>query len=178
MNIIKNSRPPTDTRYPLLYAFTWNPNPSSFVFTEDDPIYLLKEHVRVLNIINHDLEIIVPEFSDHYKLHYHGVVILRTEKAYIDFFRRVKRVKRKGFIKIIKILSLDKWILYCGKTFSTTSKILHIPSSIAYGRCNVDKLRDIAEWREREEDKRHTIFQTETITETDDETSEEGFYLP
>lgn len=139
--------------YPLLFGFTWNPNPKSFVYTEDDPNYLLKEHLRYLGIIKDELEYVIPEFSETHKLHYHGVIVLRTEDSYVRFYDRLKRVKRNGFVKLVKIQSLTGWRRYCRETLTRTSKILEIDCQDP--NLNVVKLKafnnKILEDREKDE---------------------------
>lgn len=109
--------------YPILYAFTWNPNPNKFIWSDDEPIHLFKEHLKKIKIIRDNVDFIVPEFSDHGKLHYHGLIKVVSDATYWQYIDGLKRLKRTGFIKskcINDQRGLNRWINYCGGTWTRT----------------------------------------------------------
>jgi len=113
-----------DTKgYPILYAFTWNPNPNKFIWSDDEPIHLFKEHLKKIKVIRENVDFIVPEFSDHGKLHYHGLIKVMSDATYWQYIDGLKRLKRSGFIKskcINDQRGLNRWINYCGGTWTRT----------------------------------------------------------
>lgn len=111
----------------IYYALTWNPNPKSFINNEEYEIDLFKEHLQYIEYISKYVKFIVPEFSDNYKLHYHGLAEVQSDTEFVQYYNKLKKLKRRGFILNKKILTeagLQKWILYCGKTWSRTRTIL------------------------------------------------------
>lgn len=112
--------------YPKYYALTWNPRPKAFTFDESDERLLFKEHVSIIKYIKY-MVFMMPEFSDNYKLHYHGLAVVNNDDEYIDYQKSIRRIVKKGFIKsgiLIKKGAVDRWIHYCGKTWLRTKSIL------------------------------------------------------
>jgi len=110
--------------YPCLYAFTWNPNPSKFIWDEDYPLHLFKEHQTKLKWMKDVIDFIVPEFSDTGKLHYHALLKINSDGAYWEFIDGIKRIRKTGFINVQRIKDdrgLRRWINYCGETWTRTN---------------------------------------------------------
>lgn len=67
---------------------------------------------------------VTPEFSSDFRLHYHGVIII---KDYIKWFYKTLPILNKiGFTKIKKLKTLEdklKWIYYCKKDHYPIHKV-------------------------------------------------------
>lgn len=99
------------------YTFTVSPSDDYQYFNEDDredKFYKLwKMYFRKWIDINVYLH---PELSPRGRLHFHGTILFKTEKAIKKFYLfYVSDILRKSQIEIDTITDPDKWSLYCAK---------------------------------------------------------------
>lgn len=128
----------------IYYSLTLSPNPVKFIFKEDDSIELLKEHLSKIKIIKDVIEYCVPEFSDTFKLHYHMCIAIKTDEQFVKFWQSVPRLKRYGFIKILKTKHDIACLLkYVNKTWIRTKMVFKwtkypdlFPKDLSYSKLN------------------------------------------
>lgn len=182
INIIERFFMVTKNQYPKYYAFTWNPNPLSFIWNEEDPILLLKEHLKILRKYKQYIKYVVPEFSDNYKLHYHGVVMLSNDTEFANFYENLKPIRRKGFVKLVHIIrqsGYKRWVKYTGETWARTKQILKI-EVMAYEDLSISILNDATKGSTTAKPEASPAKINKYIIPTDDEytTDDDEFCLP
>lgn len=65
----------------------------------------------------------IPEFSDNGHLHWHGYLYLHdTHKWFMQVLPTIS--KRIGFIKVVPVREMQKWLEYCCKDLQQTSDLL------------------------------------------------------
>lgn len=114
------------------YALTWNPKPRSFINTDDYKEDLFKEHLLCIKYIQKYVVFMVPEISDNNKLHYHGICKIANDEEFVEYFRRITKLKRKGFVvnkKLISERAFQGWVEYCGKSWNRTKTAIFLDLS-------------------------------------------------